>query len=226
DAPKIQPFSFPHRLKVQSKTSVMCIATDGTPPFAFSWLKDGVEVTTLKNIRREKKENDYSVLIIEPVEATNAGNYTCIVKNKAGFDSHTTYLEVEGIYLKTLRFVFVPIIQLPQPSKFIGLFVFFFPAPPEWKKEPSDKTGVLGSSVDMDCSATGSPAPKIIWQRVKANSERQLSEKIVRHQSASHPNGTLVLSNLDINDMGEYMCEADNGVEPFLKKTITVRVNG
>ncbi|CAN7943921.1 unnamed protein product, partial [Ixodes pacificus] len=96
DAPKIQPFSFPHRLKVQSKTSVTCIATDGTPPFAFSWLKDGVEVTTLKNVRREKKENDYSLLIIEPVEATNSGNYTCIVKNKAGFDSHTAYLEVEA----------------------------------------------------------------------------------------------------------------------------------
>ncbi|EEC02459.1 cell adhesion molecule, putative, partial [Ixodes scapularis] len=58
-----------------------------------------------------------------------------------------------------------------------------------------------------------------------ANSERQLSEKVVRHQSAAHPNGTLVLSSLDINDMGQYMCEANNGVEPSLKKTITVRVN-
>ncbi|CAN7983557.1 unnamed protein product, partial [Ixodes pacificus] len=385
DAPKIQPFSFPHRLKAQGKTSVMCIATDGTPPFAFSWLKDGVEVTTMKNIRREKKENDYSVLIIEPVEATNAGNYTCIVKNKAGFDSHTTYLEVEapptwksvprnvdvvkgeplivschahgsptpkvtwmfkkdaGASTRTLdngtlvlsgtqesqsgsfkcvadnglgtsiahhfsvkvhaivvfngqcEHVLVYIVTLAVPPKIIAFhfrktikpgenarttclveagdapmtfswlrngvaasltknvqiqsqgdfsilnvnpvdatsagnftcivknragfdsFTAYLDveAPPEWKKEPSDKTGVLGSSVDIDCSATGSPAPKITWQRVK-----------VRHQSAAHPNGTLVLSNLDVNDMGQYMCEANNGVEPSLKKTITVRVNG
>lgn len=96
-APKIQPFSFPPRLKAQSRTSVTCIATDGTPPFTFSWLKDGSAITNVRNVR-EKKENEYSVLVVEPVEPVNAGNYTCIVKNRAGFDSHTTYLEVEGNY--------------------------------------------------------------------------------------------------------------------------------
>ncbi|XP_077487052.1 cell adhesion molecule Dscam1-like isoform X4 [Amblyomma americanum] len=94
-APKIQPFSFPSRLKVLGRTSVICTAADGTQPFTFSWLKDGSSVAAVKNVREEKK-SDYSVLIIEPVEAVNAGNYTCIVKNKAGFDSHTAYLEVEA----------------------------------------------------------------------------------------------------------------------------------
>ncbi|KAH6928693.1 hypothetical protein HPB50_018636 [Hyalomma asiaticum] len=94
-APKVLPFSFPNRPKVLGRTSVMCSAADGTQPFTFSWLKDGSSVTDVKNVREEKK-SDYSVLIIEPVEAVHAGNYTCIVKNKAGFDSHTAYLEVEA----------------------------------------------------------------------------------------------------------------------------------
>lgn len=94
-APKIQPFSFPPRLKAQSRTSVTCIATDGTPPFTFSWLKDGTAIANVRNLR-ETKYNEYSLLVVEPVEAINAENYTCIVKNRAGFDSHTTYLEVEG----------------------------------------------------------------------------------------------------------------------------------
>lgn len=41
-----------------------------------------------------------------------------------------------------------------------------------------------------------------------------------------HPNGTLVFVHLDIQDTGQYTCEADNGVNPSIKKTVTVRVNG
>ncbi|KAM7308569.1 hypothetical protein ISCGN_012203 [Ixodes scapularis] len=383
DAPKIQPFSFPHRLKVQSKTSVTCIATDGTPPFAFSWLKDGVEVTTLKNIRREKKENDYSVLIIEPVEAINSGNYTCIVKNKAGFDSHTAYLEVEApptwksvpknvdvvegeplvvschahgsptpkvtwmfkkeapprlnpakrvgvqsakskelqrtmrsiswiLETKVSRLLLVVLIQVatgvssekvspkiiafhfrktikpgenarttclveagdapmtfswlrngvaasltrnvqiqshadysilnvnPVDATSAGNFTCIVKnkagfdsftayldveAPPEWKREPADKTGVLGSNVDIDCWGTGSPAPKITWHHVKEDGAERPIDEIFQSRAVTYLNGTLRLHELQVGDSGSYTCTADNGVPPVLKKTVSLKIH-
>ncbi|CAN7943923.1 unnamed protein product, partial [Ixodes pacificus] len=185
-APKVQPFQFRKTTKPGETVKTTCFAEAGDPPLTFSWLRNGLDVSSLKNVQI-KSHAEVSVLTISPVDASSAGNFTCIVKNRAGFDSFTSLLEVE--------------------------------APPEWKREPADKTGVLGSNVDIDCWGTGSPAPKITWHHVKGKSVHQ-------HHSTVHSNGTLVLSYLDIDDMGQYVCEADNGVKPSLEKTITVRVNG
>ncbi|XP_042147258.1 Down syndrome cell adhesion molecule-like protein Dscam2 [Ixodes scapularis] len=190
--PKVHPFSFLGTAKPGNNARTTCFLVEGDTPVTFTWLRNGVDASTLKNVHVQT-QTDFSVLSINPVDASSSGNFTCIAKNRAGFDSFTTYLDVE--------------------------------ASPEWKHEPQDTGGALGTELTLLCSAAGSPLPKIQWYKLKTNSERQLSKKIVRHQSAAHPNGTLVLSNLDINDMGQYMCEADNGVEPSLKKTITVRVN-
>lgn len=60
-----------------------------------SWLKDGKDIGASSNVFVDTKRG-LSTILIELVDISNAGNYTCIAKNRAGFDSLTAYLDVQG----------------------------------------------------------------------------------------------------------------------------------
>ncbi|XP_075751458.1 cell adhesion molecule Dscam1 isoform X5 [Rhipicephalus microplus] len=93
--PKIKPFSFPKVASKGEKVSIICLVSEGTPPFSFSWSKDDRELQTTENVK-VKAEPEYSVAFINSVDEKSAGNYTCIVKNIFGFDSYSAYLDVEA----------------------------------------------------------------------------------------------------------------------------------
>ncbi|XP_077487051.1 cell adhesion molecule Dscam1-like isoform X3 [Amblyomma americanum] len=95
EVPEIRPFSFSKNIPVGGKALVTCLITSGAQPVTFSWLKDGDSLSTVQGTR-QKADPDYSVLLLEPVLPSHVGNYTCIAKNKFGFDSYTTVLEVES----------------------------------------------------------------------------------------------------------------------------------
>ncbi|XP_077487055.1 cell adhesion molecule Dscam1-like isoform X7 [Amblyomma americanum] len=95
EPPKLQPFSFPGSVKPGSRASATCFTTSGTHQVTMSWLKDGNDISAVKNVFVETKRG-VSLILIEPVEVSNAGNYTCIAKNRAGFDSYTAVLDVQA----------------------------------------------------------------------------------------------------------------------------------
>lgn len=64
----------------------------------FSWLRNGADASVVKNVNIQSN-TDFSVLTVNPADASSAGNFTCIVKNRAGFDSFTALLDVEGEHL-------------------------------------------------------------------------------------------------------------------------------
>ncbi|CAN8018331.1 unnamed protein product [Ixodes persulcatus] len=93
--PEIRPFAFPPNLRVGEKALLTCHVTSGSQPITFSWLKDGNTMAANQGIRL-RSESEYSVMLMESVQPTHVGNYTCIAKNKHGFDSFTAVLEVES----------------------------------------------------------------------------------------------------------------------------------
>ncbi|XP_049528334.1 neural cell adhesion molecule 1-like [Dermacentor silvarum] len=93
--PRIKPFSFPKVASKGEKISIICLVSEGTPPFSFSWSKEGKELQTSENVK-VKAEPEYSVAFINSVDERSAGNYTCVVKNIFGFDSYSAYLDVEA----------------------------------------------------------------------------------------------------------------------------------
>ncbi|XP_065296212.1 cell adhesion molecule Dscam1-like isoform X5 [Dermacentor albipictus] len=181
DAPKLQPFSFPGSVKPGSRISAMCLATSGTHQVTMSWLKDGNDLSSAKNVFVETKRG-LSTILIEPVEVSNAGNYTCIAKNRAGFDSYTAVLDVQ--------------------------------APPSWKKTPGDVRVNIGDRAIFECLAYGSPAPKIRWIKQDGIINLSLSS-----------NGTLIIDDVSVDDAGQYVCEADNGIAPTASHSFAVVVN-
>ncbi|XP_049273062.1 Down syndrome cell adhesion molecule homolog [Rhipicephalus sanguineus] len=94
DAPKIQPFQLPARVKAGDKVIATCNLASGTPPVTFSWHKDGSDVTSFsKDI--SYGSNIVSVLAISSVSLDSQGNYTCTASNTYGSDSHTVQLKVD-----------------------------------------------------------------------------------------------------------------------------------
>ncbi|CAN7989157.1 unnamed protein product, partial [Ixodes hexagonus] len=95
EVPEIRPFAFPPNLRVGEKALLTCHVTSGSQPITFSWLKDGHSMDATQGIRL-RSESEYSLMLMESVQPSHVGNYTCIAKNKQGFDSFTAVLEVES----------------------------------------------------------------------------------------------------------------------------------
>ncbi|XP_054723242.1 hemicentin-1-like, partial [Uloborus diversus] len=92
--PKIQAFSFPNDVIVGQKASAACTAISGAPPLDFRWLKNGKELSSGGQITIRTLV-DVSVLVMESVDASSSGNYTCFLRTSSGSDSYTAYLDVK-----------------------------------------------------------------------------------------------------------------------------------
>ncbi|XP_064488740.1 cell adhesion molecule Dscam1-like isoform X6 [Ornithodoros turicata] len=148
----------------------------GTQPLSFAWLRNGKDASSERNVKVKSTE-DYSVLVINPADASSSGNYTCIAKNLAGTDSKTVKIEVE--------------------------------APPMLEKVPTDSEVGIGATKTWQCSALGSPRPKISW---KKQAGRQGWSLLDDHARIVIDGESITLSDIEATDAGTYSCEATNGV--------------
>ena len=64
-------------------------------------------------------------------------------------------------------------------------------------KPPSKIVGILGCNVTLNCSATGDPEPTIIWR--KQGGQIPVGRRL-------QIEGALVLTNLTLNETGNYSC--------------------
>lgn len=71
---------------------------------------------------------------------------------------------------------------------------------------PHDQTVIEGSAVTFQCRVGGDPTPDILWRRTAAGGNMPLDRVHILEDRS------LVLENVNINDEGEYSCEADNAV--------------
>ena len=79
---------------------ISCIVTSGDQPLTISWSFHGVgtDPTAQDNgITTTNLGNRMSMLVIDNVQHTHQGQYTCQAKNHAGTRSFTTELKVNGM---------------------------------------------------------------------------------------------------------------------------------
>ncbi|KAL1463711.1 hypothetical protein WDU94_015437 [Cyamophila willieti] len=101
-SPKIQPFSFGEEPREAGEsTSVTCMLT-GDLPMNITWLMNGIlipggsdsEAEESPDISVSQTGRRMSMLAIEAVKHTHAGNYTCFAVNQAGNASYSAELKV------------------------------------------------------------------------------------------------------------------------------------
>lgn len=93
---------------------------------------------------------------------------------------------------------------------------------PSWLIEPKNTFVVIGQTAAIDCSAEGSPSPRISWKKasiispvenngVGDDNEREspsdFREILSSYRHQIYVNGTIVLQEVDKNDAGFYMCQ-------------------
>ncbi|KPM10841.1 cell adhesion molecule-like protein 14 [Sarcoptes scabiei] len=84
------------------KARAMCSVMQGDPPFRFLWLQDNHHVESdvptddTGAIFRTQNFRDYSLLTVDSLTLSHAGNITCIVSNDAGKMSQSSMLKVNA----------------------------------------------------------------------------------------------------------------------------------
>ncbi|KAL1383367.1 hypothetical protein pipiens_013159 [Culex pipiens pipiens] len=93
ELPTIEPFSFSaHGFNSGSSAKTMCAVTSGDSPMDVYWLKNGQR---LDDSYAKRLDEFSSFLSFRLVTISDAGNYTCRAKNRAGTTEYTSQLVVK-----------------------------------------------------------------------------------------------------------------------------------
>ena len=80
--------------------TVLCTA-NGTPRAQISWYKGRNKITSSRRIA----VSSHGYLVINAVDMSDSGYYTCLGNNSAGQDSVTIIIQVQGeFYTSTVKF--------------------------------------------------------------------------------------------------------------------------
>ncbi|XP_023213824.1 Down syndrome cell adhesion molecule-like protein Dscam2 [Centruroides sculpturatus] len=97
--------------------------------------------------------------------------------------------------------------------------------PPFWKSEPSDKEAIMGESIMIDCQANGFPSPQVRWKKFQGETAGDFRTVISNPHIQTLENGSLVITEVELADDGQYMCQATNGVGPSLSSVVRLIVH-
>ncbi|XP_025414622.1 Down syndrome cell adhesion molecule-like protein Dscam2 isoform X35 [Sipha flava] len=194
--PKILPFSFGETPSNAGDTvQVGCTVAKGDKPLRISWNFYGEELSSNMGITTMPVGDSMNVLSIPYVGITNRGNYTCVAKNSAGYDSYTAQLLVNvppRWILEPTDKAFAQGGDAKIECKADG-----FPKPQvTWKKAIGNSPGDYKDIKDLK---PGSDDIKV-------------------------DEGTLSIHNIQKNHEGHYLCEAVNGIGSGLSAVITISV--
>ncbi|XP_062437683.1 hemicentin-1 [Rhea pennata] len=147
---------------------------NGVPVPVMQWLKDG-ETVASDELQRIRVTPDGSTLNIFRALTSDTGKYTCVATNPAG-----------------------------EEDRIFNLNVYVPPAIADNKDEPEDLTARADTSINIECTATGTPLPQINW--LKNGLPLSISSQ-VRLLSGGQ---VLRIARVQVSDVGVYTCVASN----------------
>ena len=187
EPPRIIPFYQPDKPLTQGSTyRSICTIQSGTPPITFKWTKDGHQLSHSRNGITIKSDESEAI--------------SSLIINDIKSES-------VGNYSCFVRNAF------GSDSYSIRLEVF---VPSKWMNEPKNTSARVGDNVVIECSADGSPKPRIIWRKISGNNKNK------------EMNGNVVkFANIQSSDSGSYECLVfDINNKIVLKKVISIKIAG
>ncbi|XP_067156720.1 hemicentin-1 [Apteryx mantelli] len=173
--PNIAGSEMPSDVSVLLGESIQLVCdANGVPAPVMHWLKDGKTVAS-NELQRIRVTPDGSTLNIFRALTSDTGKYTCVATNPAG-----------------------------EEDRIFNLNVYVPPTIAHNKDEPEDLTALADSSINIECTASGTPPPQINW--LKSGLPLSISSQI-RLLSGGQ---ILRLARVQVSDVGVYTCVASN----------------
>ncbi|XP_050520763.1 cell adhesion molecule Dscam2 isoform X15 [Daktulosphaira vitifoliae] len=194
--PKIVPFSFGDGpVNSGESVQVVCSVSKGDRPMMITWNFYGEMLSSNMGVTTQMLGDSTNFLSIPSVGSSNQGNYTCIAKNNAGYDTYSSQLVVNvppRWILEPTDKAFAQGGDAKIECKADG-----FPKPQvTWKKAIGNSPGDYKDIKDLKLG----------------NDDIRVEE------------GTLTIHNIQKNHEGYYLCEAVNGIGSGLSAVITIGV--
>ena len=150
---KLQPINTPDGYTVQFECKV-----DGAPRPQITWFRQTQIILPSQDFQMFYDDDNVATLVIREVFPEDAGTFTCVAKNAAGFASSTTELTVDtvsdhGSEVNSRR----------SMSRESSLADILEGIPPIFSKKPKVKCVDEGSNVILDCRLVAVPEPEIKW---------------------------------------------------------------
>ena len=182
------------RVKVGNTARLECHA-EGSPTPEIAWKKDGGDNFPAAHERRMHVMSNDDVFFIVNVKAADMGVYSCTAKNDAGVIIANATLTVLGMRLCFCHSL------LP-----IANIVSIIAETPSFNKPMEDKTTMEGETTVLECMASGSPKPRLLW--TKDGGPLVATE---RHFFTAD-NQLLIIVHTRASDAGRYECEMSNSL--------------
>ena len=103
DSPDVSPLIFNAEEFLEGDfAQANCVLRKGHKPIVITWLFNGVPLKNSEQIQITKMGSRSSILMIDPVQGHNQGNYSCVASNAAGTMEVHTVLRVNGTCISSL----------------------------------------------------------------------------------------------------------------------------
>lgn len=153
---KLKPIHTPDGYSVTFECKV-----EGSPRPQITWFRQTAVIKQSTDFQMFYSEENVATLIIREVFPEDAGTFTCVAKNSAGFASSTTELVVElplsehgtdttGLSRKSL-------------SRDSSVADILEGIPPTFSKKPKSIYVDEGTDVTVDCRLVAVPEPEVKW---------------------------------------------------------------
>lgn len=215
---KLQPKRTQDGFTVQFECQV-----EGTPRPQITWFKQTAVIKESKDFQMYYDEDNVATLVIKEVFPEDAGTFTCVAKNSAGFASSTTELIVElplsdhgseltgGLSRKSLS----------RESSWADILEGI---PPTFSKKPKPQVVDEGKDVVVECHLVAIPEPDVFWYHNNKKITKKTNVTITTTSDMHMYTTRMTIKEVTKSQEGVYKIKAKNREgEASVQFTLKVR---
>lgn len=213
---KLKPQTTPEGFTVQFECQV-----EGLPRPQITWFRQTAIIKPSEDFQMYYDDDNVAVLIIREVFLEDAGTFTCVAKNAAGFASSTTELTVESQFSDNASDITT--MSRRSMSRESSVADILEGIPPTFSRKPKTQYVDEGSNVILESRLVAVPEPEIIWKyngiKLKTDKDTRIVTESDMHMYCS----VVSITNVQKKQEGTYEVTAINR-EGEAKLPIILRV--
>ncbi|KFB36534.1 hypothetical protein ZHAS_00003679 [Anopheles sinensis] len=200
---KLQPITTQDGYTVQFECKV-----EGFPRPSITWFRQTAVIKSSQDFQIYYDDDNVATLIIREVFPEDAGTFTCVAKNIAGFASSSTELVVDTV--TSDHGSDVATLSRKSMSRESSLADILEGIPPTFSRKPKAQYVDAGSDVLLECRLVAVPEPDILWYYNGVEIESKDNVQVVV-ESDMHMYCTVVhIKGIDKLQEGSYQVVARN----------------